>query len=195
MPSACVIPATRQGQAHTQPEWWGSSHGRAIQMSRWQRRHSIPARVRRVHREGISEGRAGSTDCSVLQLGLYRKRPVPCPKGALPALRARLGSQVSTRILGRRTAHFPTIPYSSPRPAWLPKILVLTRSSPSPRRAGPPRCSNKRCSVKTTRSWVAVGAAVGRGSGNPRRWFNMQHVSFESGRALKKYPKILVVAV
>ena len=45
--------------------------------------------------------------------------------------------QVSTRILGRRTAPFPTFPYSSPRPAWLlPKILVLTAASPRRRRRG-----------------------------------------------------------
>ena len=36
--------------------------------------------------------------------------------------------QVSSRILGRRTAPFPTFPYSSPRPAWrYPKILVPAR--------------------------------------------------------------------
>ena len=38
--------------------------------------------------------------------------------------------QVSTRILGRHTAPFTTLPYSLPRPAWLhPNILVLTRKS------------------------------------------------------------------
>ena len=32
-----------------------------------------------------------------------------------------------TRILGRRTAPYPTFPYSYPRPAWFyPNILVLT---------------------------------------------------------------------
>ena len=34
--------------------------------------------------------------------------------------------EVNTRILGRRTAAFPTFPHSYPRPAWFyPKILVL----------------------------------------------------------------------
>ena len=32
--------------------------GRPMQTACWQRRHSIPARVKGVHREGISEGRA-----------------------------------------------------------------------------------------------------------------------------------------
>ena len=43
---ASIIPAARQCQAHTQPEWGGSSHGCAIQTAWWQRRHSIPARVK-----------------------------------------------------------------------------------------------------------------------------------------------------
>ena len=37
--------------------------------------------------------------------------------------------QISTRILGRRTAPFPPFLNSQPRPAWFyPKILVLTRA-------------------------------------------------------------------
>ena len=55
---SCVISATRQGQDSAWPEWRGSLHGRVIQTAWWQRRHSIPARVKVVHREGISEGRA-----------------------------------------------------------------------------------------------------------------------------------------
>ena len=39
-------------------------------------------------------------------------------------------------------------------------------------------------SVKTTRSWVAGGAAVGRGRVSARWWFNMQNGAFESGREL-----------
>ena len=35
----------------------GSLRGRAIQTARWQQHHSIPARVERVHKEGIREGR------------------------------------------------------------------------------------------------------------------------------------------
>ena len=38
--------------------------------------------------------------------------------------------------------------------------LLCTEESCAPSSA----CSNRTCSVKTTRSWVAVGVAVGRGS-------------------------------
>ena len=42
--------------------------------------------------------------------------------------------QVSARILGRRTAHFPIFPYSWPSRMALPKILVLTPLPPPPSR-------------------------------------------------------------
>ena len=52
----CVIPAARPGQATARPEWWGASHGRAMQAVWWQRCHPIPARVECMHRGGTSEG-------------------------------------------------------------------------------------------------------------------------------------------
>ena len=123
-------PATWQGQGPARTERWCSWYDRAIQAARWQRRHTIPARVDWVHGEGIGEGRASAMGVEELQGSELRSWP---RSGRTPA--AHSGEPAR----GGRTLSRPSQPL--PLAEAPDHALLGTRRAPAPsttrRRAAP----------------------------------------------------------
>ena len=72
-----------------------------MQTACWQRRHSIPARVKRVHREGI-RGRTGRAGRLLVQAPGQKRQHVQLRSAQRPAAAAALFGSKTARVLGTR---------------------------------------------------------------------------------------------